>query len=290
MAMLLPLPAEALLLQPGLAVRAETLRTWWAHWPWLRLSEVRVTVEARLDGSAATWRIQAEAGQLLAAALRLLSDMGAPPERRRAIAKAVEVLRPSRAEVWLELRDGGADLGWRLLGPASPAAVALLVGRDTPVDLCQAWLDTHDQRWTAVGASIGGGYALVESTLSSEPAEQPAPLQSEAEPALSGWRGLVDELGSLLGSRLVVEPLPEWLAAHRGPASLRLGLRQRFGVPATGVVQPSVLLAPPPGWQALLSDLDPELLAVLPDQPDALLIGAEGGVAVWAVAWSPAVD
>lgn len=288
MAILLPAPAEALLLQPSLAVRASTLRDWWATWPWLRLHELEIIVEARLDGSAACWRIRAEAGQLLASTLRLLSDMGAPPERRRAIAKAVEMLRPARAEVWLELRNGGADLGWRMLGPVSPASVTLLVNCDTPVDLCQAWLETHRQRWTAFGASIGGGYALLESTLDNERPLQPE--LSEVPTDLTGWRGLVEELGSLLGSRLVVEPLPAWLAAQRGPASLRLGLRQRFGLPATGVVQPTVCVEPPEGWQALLDGVDAGLRSALPERPSTLLVGAEGGLAVWSVAWTPPVD
>lgn len=267
--------AEELLSLPALSPRAETARTWWQHWPWRLLQDARVSVEVQSDGRAATWRIEAESGQLLASALRLLSDMGVPPERRRAVARAVEVLKPRRAEVWLELREDGADLGWRMLGPASPAAVALLVGRNTPVDLCQAFVDARGLQWQALGASIGGAYALGQIDL----------RHAEGLP----WPILVEELGSLLGARLVVEPLPAGLAAL--PAQLSLGLRDRVGLPATGVVQPQVHLEPNAeflaslAWQQLRGQLAPGLLAIAPEVPDTLTTGADRGRPIWQLGW-----
>lgn len=267
--------AEPLLSLPALRPRADTAQTWWQRWPWGLLQAAKVSVDVRTDGSAATWRLQAEAGQLLASALRLLSDMGAPPERRRAVARAVEVLRPGRAEVWLELREDGADLGWQMLGPATPAAVALLIGRDTPVDLCQAFVDAHGLQWQALGASIGGGYSLGQIDL----------RNAEGLP----WPVLAEELGSLLGARLVIEPLPAGLADL--PAQLTLGLRTRVGVPATGVVQPQVRVAASAeflrseAWRQLHAQLAPGLLAIAPEVPDTVTTGADRGRPSWQVGW-----
>lgn len=267
--------AEPLLSLPALAPRADTLRLWWQRWPWGLLQGARTSVEVRLDASAATWRVEAEAGQLLAAALRLFSDMGVPPPRRRAVARAVEVLRPTRAEVWLELRADGADLGWRLPGPLASAAIALLVAQDTPIELCQAFADAHGLRWLGLGAAIGGGHALVELDLVG------------ADPA--AWPARVDELGSLLGARLLIEPLPEGLAAL--PARLALGLQGRTRPMATGVVQPSVRLALDaawlggPAWAALRATMPPPLLAIAPELPDTLAAGADRGRPSWAIGW-----